>query len=133
MVRQRKEKGQHLVEFSLVVLLLMLVTIGIADFARLYFTYATVANAAREGARYGIVHPTWVTNADNPDPDNITYRTQRMLTTLGSTVTQIQVTYPDGSPSPGNRIQVSVTVDFKTLTPLIPRLVVNSQATMYIE
>ena len=41
------EKGQGLVEFALVALFLLLVMFAIIDFARVFFGYATMANAVQ--------------------------------------------------------------------------------------
>jgi Flp pilus assembly protein TadG len=54
----RGSEGQDLVEFALVVPILLLLLFGILEMGRLVFTYNTLANAAREGARFGIVHPS---------------------------------------------------------------------------
>jgi len=132
-------KGQSTLEFSLVLLALLLVMIGITDFARLYYTYATISNAAREGARYGITNYRCVSPSDGPecaDPNNIIYHANALLHTLGSTAT-IDVDCP-GFPScrdaqPGRPLVVTVSVTFDALTPLIPTLTLTSQSTMYIE
>ena len=47
----RSERGAELVEFALVMPLLLILIGGITDFARLFFSYEIVTNAAREGAR----------------------------------------------------------------------------------
>ena len=49
-------RGQALVEFALVVPLLFLLFLGIVETGRLVFYLHTLNNAAREGARYAIVH-----------------------------------------------------------------------------
>ncbi|MGQ9583920.1 MAG: TadE family protein [Anaerolineae bacterium] len=121
-----------MLEFSMVLIALVLVMVGIIDFARMYFTYATVANAAREGARYGTIYPLYITAEDNPDPNNIVYRTRGMLQLIGGSA-EIQVTYPDGTPFPGCRIRVKVSTQFDMWTPLIPRFQVVGESTMYIE
>lgn len=127
------QQGQSLLEFALVILTLVLVMIGIIDFGRMYFTYATVANAAREGARYGIIYPTHRTAEDSPDPNNITYRTRAMLSLIGGSA-EIQITYPDdGCMTPGCRIRVKVSTQFDMWTPLIPRFTIVGESTMYIE
>jgi hypothetical protein len=51
----RGQKGQDLVEFALIVTLLLLLLLGIMEFGLTVFHYNTIANAAREGARAGIV------------------------------------------------------------------------------
>jgi len=55
--RERVRRGQGLVEFALILPILLLVLVGIFEFARILFIYVNVSNAAREGARYGVVHP----------------------------------------------------------------------------
>lgn len=52
----RSEKGQALVEFALVLPLLLTLLCGIIDFGWLYYNQITLNNAAREGARYAVIH-----------------------------------------------------------------------------
>jgi len=47
---------------AVLVPILLLILLGAIDLGRAFFSYVTVANAAREGARYGSVHP--LTSAD---------------------------------------------------------------------
>ena len=49
-------QGQALVEFALVLPILLLLIFGIIDAGRLIYTYNTVSNAARNGARVAIVN-----------------------------------------------------------------------------
>jgi uncharacterized repeat protein (TIGR01451 family) len=56
-LRRRRERGQGLLEFALVLVVLLLVLMGIVDFGRAFLIYTNLFNAAREGARYGAVHP----------------------------------------------------------------------------
>jgi Flp pilus assembly protein TadG len=53
----RDQTGQELAEFAMVLPMLLALTFGIADFCLVMFSYNTLANAAREGARYAVVHP----------------------------------------------------------------------------
>ena len=129
---RRKERGQAMLEFALVIIALVIVMLGIIDFGRLYFTYASVANSAREGARYGIIYPTRKTAAEWPDPDNIAFRTRAKLTLLSGSA-EIQITYPDGCATPGCRVRVKVSTFFDSWTPLIPVFQVRGESTMYIE
>jgi Flp pilus assembly protein TadG len=136
-LQQRNRKaGQSLLEFALVVLFLVVVMIGIIDFARFFFTYGTLANAAREGARYGIIYPMNEDAGDRPDPDNIMYHVRSSLGWLGNAMETpyIEITFPDaGCRTVGCRVSVKVTAFFKTWTPLIPRFPIVAQAIMYIE
>ena len=65
----RTEKGQAMVAFALVLPLLLALLCGIIDFGWLYYNQITLNNAAREGARYAVVHydPTmdWKGDAEN--------------------------------------------------------------------
>jgi Flp pilus assembly protein TadG len=49
------EHGAELLEFAVVLPILMLLTAGIFDFAVLFQHYEVVTNAAREGARVGVL------------------------------------------------------------------------------
>ena len=47
------KKGQGIVEFALAFPVFLLIVLGIFEFGRLFFTYATVFTASREAARFG--------------------------------------------------------------------------------
>lgn len=49
-----RERGQALVEFTIVVLVFLLFVFGILDMARLFESWTNVQHAAREGARFGV-------------------------------------------------------------------------------
>jgi hypothetical protein len=140
-----REEGQATLEFALVILLLMLLVFGIVDFSRLLFAYATMANGVREGARYGIVHPS--SNPTNPDDPVIQATIQHaraMMVLIGGDAT-ITVEYP-GADDPGRteypagctdpyycRIQVRAESEFNVWTPILPRMRITAQATMHFE
>lgn len=52
------QDGQDLAEYALVLPVLLMLIFGIIEFGILVFDYNTVANAAREGARAGILSPS---------------------------------------------------------------------------
>ena len=56
--------GQEAVEFALLLPVLLLILFGILDLGRLFHAAITVANAAREGARFGMEHPTEIGNIE---------------------------------------------------------------------
>ena len=63
---QRRDRGQALVEFSLIIPLFLLVFVSLFDLGRAVFAFNTLSNAAREGARIAIVNqdiPTIVKRA----------------------------------------------------------------------
>lgn len=55
--RNRKSRGQSLVEFALVGVFLFFLLLGILEAGRFLFTYSVITNAAQEGSRYGIAQP----------------------------------------------------------------------------
>jgi hypothetical protein len=132
----RWQKGQTLVEFSLVIGFLLLLLFGIIDFSRLFFAYATMSNGVREGARYGIVNP----GADGA----IIQAAQDMMIIIGGDAA-VTVDYPDEVPDPNNpnqttpfcshlcRIVVEARSDFDVWTPIIPSFEIVTMATMHIE
>jgi Flp pilus assembly protein TadG len=52
------ESGQDLVEYALLLPLFLLLMFSVVEFGFLFFQYTMVVNAAREGARTGIVMDT---------------------------------------------------------------------------
>lgn len=53
--RMGAEAGQDLVEYALVLPLFLLLVTSVIEFGILFYQYSTVVNAAKEGARAGIV------------------------------------------------------------------------------
>ena len=49
----RRQAGSAMIEMALAFPLLVLLLAGTADFGRVFYTYVTLANAARTGAGYG--------------------------------------------------------------------------------
>lgn len=77
--RRWNGRGQVLAEFALVIPIFLLLALSLLDFARGIFIYSVISDAAREGARYAIVHGSSETdnlpqtgpgsNLPTPDPD----------------------------------------------------------------
>ena len=65
---RRGRAGQTLVEFSLVTFLTVVLFLGIVEISRMVLVYTTVANAARAGARYAVVHGSNHTGAGANGP-----------------------------------------------------------------
>jgi Flp pilus assembly protein TadG len=133
---RRREGGQTLLEFALVIGLLLLLVFGIIDFARAFFAFATMSNGVREGARYGIVHPTKLAEDDIKD------RARAMMVIIGGTEPVITVTspttdtttYPDAPYCPHYcKIVVEAQSHFDVWTPVIPDFDIVAKATMHYE
>ena len=62
----KASRGSALVEFALVTFLLMMVMLSTIEFERMLLVYTTVADSARAGARYAIVHGADATPVSGP-------------------------------------------------------------------
>jgi hypothetical protein len=60
------DEGSMLIEFSLSIWTLFLVTFLIFEFCMAVYTYSVLGNAAREGVRYAIVHGTDSSSCSGP-------------------------------------------------------------------
>lgn len=78
--RLRQERGAELIEMALVLPLLMLIIMGIIDFGFMFRELSVVTNAAREGARAGVL-PGY------GDDANVVQRVQQYMDASGLDVT----------------------------------------------
>ena len=53
--RFRSERGSELIEFAIVLPIFLLILAGIFDFGMMFRSFEVVTNAAREGARVGVL------------------------------------------------------------------------------
>jgi Flp pilus assembly protein TadG len=92
--RWRSERGAELIEFAIALPLLIFVLAGIVDFGMMFQAFEAVTNAAREGARVGVL-PGY-------DPPDVQARVNAYLTASGlngprtTTVTNLPVATPAG-------------------------------------
>jgi Flp pilus assembly protein TadG len=61
-----RQGGQAIVEFALTVVLLMLLMFALLELSIFMYTYSVLANAAKEGVRYAIVHGSNSGSASGP-------------------------------------------------------------------
>src|SRR5713226_5721761 len=108
--RLRDSRGQNAVEFALLLPVLMLILFGILDLGRLFFAAIAITNAARDGARYGIEHPT--------DVSGIQARVQAEIAGTGIVLDPTLITRvcPSGCGS-GTPIRVEVTYNLQLILP----------------
>jgi Flp pilus assembly protein TadG len=64
-----RERGQAVVEFMLTVVFLMLLIVGFIELVMMLYTYNTLADAAKEGVRYAIVHGSTSALPTGPSKD----------------------------------------------------------------
>ena len=70
----RTENGGAMIELAVAVPIILLLAVGVGDYARLYYAGITVANAAEAGVHYGVAY--------NGNVDSMTAATQRDAGTL---------------------------------------------------
>ncbi len=111
----RRDDGTALVEFSLLLPVLLLLTLGLFDVSRAVWQENTLAYAAREGTRYAIVHGSASSSPSTPT------NTSGIVTTVekaavGVPDVTVTVSYPDaGCYDRGCRVSVDATAPFTPL------------------
>jgi len=114
------EAGQDLIEYALILPLLLALILSIIDFSLLIFDYNTIANAAREGARTGIIPSTAACNTACIDAKVVT-SARRLTTGLKSGSLTVAV-----DRSVANTIRVTVTYNAPTIAGGALRAFTNS-------
>ena len=128
--RGRSERGSTAVEFALIAVMFVILLMSIVEIARLMLVFNSVANAARAGARYAIVHGVDRTGSGVYGPSGPGSTTQvetvvqnfakaGLLTTSNLTIT---VTYPNGNNKAGSPVRVTVTYSYDALIPYFSTL-----------
>lgn len=124
---EKRQRGQGLVEFALVLPIVLVLVLGVFNFAYFFTVHASLVNAAREGVRYGMVHPE--------DAAGICSRVAEQVFLTEPDLSKITLTYEDtgatrtcdapdaidtGSILPGDhKVSVRIEHDLPALTPLI--------------
>lgn len=101
------EWGQSLVEFALIVPLFLLLVFAIVDFGMGFYSWITVTNAAREGARVGAV---------GADQATIIQRVKDTSGSLNNSNLTVSVTNAQGNA--GEEVGVSVQYKYTLITPV---------------
>jgi Flp pilus assembly protein TadG len=119
-------RGQTLVEFSVVAVLTVIMLLFVVEMGRMLLVYTTVANAARAGVRYAIVHGSTrlagatVDNASGPGADPTQVVTVVKNFASGGLLTGsrlvVHVTYPGASNAPGQSVNITVVYPYDPLT-----------------
>lgn len=123
--RTRGERGQALVEFSLGILVFLLVFVGMIDLARGVFIFNGVGEAAREIARVTSVHPGTGALGSSSETDAV-YQTQRALVPGLATPTygcyDIAGALLTSACQPGDWVRVTTSTTFRPTMPLLALL-----------
>jgi Flp pilus assembly protein TadG len=121
--RRRGQRGAAMVEFAIVLFLLLSVIMAGFEFDRMLMSYTSLANAARVGVRYAIVHGATrsATVGDPPitasnDSTVIAYvKSWAKLGFLDPNSLTVAVSTTGGT-TPGSTVNVTVTYPYTPLT-----------------
>jgi Flp pilus assembly protein TadG len=116
--KSSRYSGQSMVEFALLLPLFILIVVVIFDLGRAVFYYSAIYNAAREGARNGVI----TRDQSAMETAVITYAYGLDPTTL-----QINATY---WPKPVYEVRVAVSYTFKPAIPLVSFLLPGGEITL---
>ena len=113
-------RGQAAVEMALLFPAMLVLLFLVIEMGRVFLIYTEVTNAAREGARYGVVHPG--------DSTPIAEAVRSKVAIVPPGEIGVTVTYDDGSspvstPVFGDRVVVTVTHDLNLFIPVVADLV----------
>ena len=134
----RRQRGQSLVEFSIILPVFFLLVAGMFDFGLGIYSDLTLVNAAREGARLGVIDPGNTSAietrvramADNLDPAklNVTITCERP-----SGGTYVSCSNPKWQP--GDATSVTVDYQYSMFFPLLfgTEIPLSSESKMRIE
>jgi Flp pilus assembly protein TadG len=120
MKKINNERGQSLVEMAISLVLLLMLLSGAVEFGMAFFQYIQLRDAAQEGALYGSMNPTDVTN--------IALRTKGASSSPIKLTTDPNVTlviqYSDvNKKCEGNAITVQLTYQHKVFMPFLPTVI----------
>ena len=121
-----------MVEFALVAPIFFVVLFGIIEAGRFIYTYETLNNATREGARYAIVNGANVDPigcpSGPPAPGSVAVRcpreqrrrprSDRRAIAVGGPITVLPVWQPDNSR--GSIVTVTASVTYRPMIPIVP-------------
>jgi hypothetical protein len=123
--KTRRQRGQNLIEFAIVLPVFLLLVLAILDFGRVVYASHVVTNCAREAARFGKAHPG--------DPAAIISVAEQTAVGLDRSLIIASVSYPTES-----TLRVDVDYDFRLITPLIAGVIgqdsimLHGVSTMYL-
>ena len=130
MNRSDRESGQGLVEFSLTIVIFLIILMGVVDFGVAIYKFNGVSQAARELARVTSVHPCAVNGALTCAPGG-SAETAAVLATqknlipglVDPTIRCVDSSGNPVAPQPCDfsvdSVQVEITAPYKPVTPLL--------------
>jgi Flp pilus assembly protein TadG len=128
--KKQQRSGQSLVEFSLTAFLTSITMLFVLEIGRMLLVYTAIADAAREGVRYAIVHGSSraIGSAQNDasgpssNPAQVVTVVDNFAGTGALTIGRliVNVTYPGSSNAPGQTVNVSIVYPYDPLVTYFP-------------
>lgn len=112
---QRREDGQAMLEFALILPIFLLILCGIIDFGWLFYNQLALNNICREGARYAIVN----TAADHSTDEIMRHIDNYIEGSYSLGEVDVTVTYTKPLDPVGGDVKVAAEKEFRYLTPVI--------------
>ncbi len=103
---RKAQRGTALIEFTLVLPMLLVMTVAAVDFGRAFFVKNVVAQAAREGVRLRAV-------SSSADSALVRDRVLQVANAANVTISQLAINGPDAS----RQVKVTVTAEFNWIFP----------------
>ena len=109
----KNEKGQSLIEFTILLPLLLLLLMGILEFALMLNSYLSINNSAREGARLGIIDGSNLEISELITSISPNLRTENLV---------VNILPLEGSRKSGDTITVEVIYNYQVSIPIISNI-----------
>jgi hypothetical protein len=151
---RRRRHGQAMVEFALIAPIFFLILFAIMEAGRFVFYYEMLSNAAREGARYAIVHgansscPTGPMTGTNPcGADATGERVKQAVRDAAISLADTGQLFPldpiwtpqgvecgtgSGTNVRGACVTVPVQYSYSPLIPILPTITVSAESSLVI-
>ena len=122
--RFEREEGQAQVEFALSIMVVLFVVFCAWELLMAMYTASVMADAAKEGVRYAIVHGSNSTLCSGPNPSSPcasdpsagevvnTVKNYARASLHDVSAITVNVSYPDGTNEPPSRVLVTVTYNY---------------------
>ena len=110
--RNQRQKGAAIVEFTISFLLFIVLSIGLFEMAGAMWVWTTLSHAARQGARFAMVHGN-----NSPVTDSAIEQvvTDQAIGLVKNNIT-VTVTWEDAAKDPGDFVEVRAMYPFGFVT-----------------
>jgi Flp pilus assembly protein TadG len=115
-----------MIEAAMTLPLLLLISVGIIEFGRLYQTWQVMTNAAREGARIAVLPTPIAGGVDARVREYLQMGGLKSDSSVGVAVTPVDVSIGNATNASGSRVTVTYPFSFMALQPVAQLVVAGS-------